>query len=130
MPRFTSRSMSVIKLVTMVALLVAWLAAPAQARAQNAGASAIDRELVVRFTRAYGMAREAFDSRGQEAPSVDNRNAMLRHPDELDDGLRRELLRILDLNGLDLEQWRLMLARMETDEDLRQRVESLAVPFE
>lgn len=102
----------------------------ASAGAQTS-ASDIDRELVVRFTRAYGMAKDALEqhSRGDK-PSTEERDAMLRQPDELEADLRQELERILDLNGLERDEWKLMFARMEADEDLRQRVQSLSTPFE
>lgn len=117
----------------VAALLLAFgLAVPVTA-AQTAMESAeaeVDRELVVRFTRAYGMAREAFEAHSQSAPSAEQRDAMLRQPDELAPELRRELVRILDLNGVAREEWRMMFARMQADEDLRRRVQSLSTPFE
>jgi len=115
----------------LTALLCAGaLAAPVPGHAQTA-ADDIDRELVVRFTRAYGMAKEAFKQHSESnAPSAEARDAMLRQPKELDAGLRQELTRILDLNGLQRDEWKMMFARMEADEDLRRRVQSLSTPFE
>jgi len=98
--------------------------------AMEAAEAEVDRELVVRFTRAYGMAKEAFEEHSQSAPTAEKRDAMLRQPDELAPELRRELVRILDLNGLAREEWKMMFARMQADEDLRQRVQSLSTPFE
>jgi hypothetical protein len=106
------------------------LAASVPGHAQTS-ADPIDRELVVRFTRAYGMAKEAFKQHSQsDAPSADARDAMLRQPNELDAELRQELTRILALNGLQRHEWQMMFARMEADEDLRRRVRSLSTPFE
>lgn len=106
------------------------LAAPVPGHAQTS-ANDVDRELVVRFTRAYGMAKEAFEQHAEsDAPSAEARDAMLRQPNELDANLQQELTRILDLNGLQRDEWKMMFARMEADEDLRRRVQSLSTPFE
>lgn len=111
-------------------LLVAAVAAaapPAVLAAEEPGptADAIDRELVVRFSRAYGMAKGVVAQRDD----VDE-DASLQDPERVDDdGLRQELYQIIDTNGLTPDEWQGMIARMETDAELRDRVESLSTPF-
>jgi hypothetical protein len=85
----------------------------------------VDRELVVRFSRAYGMAKGVL-ARHDDATDT----ATLDDPEQLDEGLRDEIYQIMDTNGLSADDWRGMLARMEEDQALRERVESLAVPFQ
>jgi hypothetical protein len=80
-----------------------------------------DRELVVRFARAYGMAIGS-------APEGERPDAM-RDPAALEDERREQLEQILTEGGLSLEDWTGMFARMDDDADLRARIESLSVPF-
>ena len=87
-------------------------------------AEEVDRELVVRFSRAYGMARGAVSRREDAGNDVS-----LENPDDLDDGLRDEIYQIMDTNGLTKDEWQGMLARIQEDQALRDRVESLSTPF-
>lgn len=85
-----------------------------------------ERELVVRFTRAYSMARSAFEEQAAGQVSETRINDELSEPSALERDLRREVNRIIDLNGLEEDEWTSMLARLETDEELQRRVESLS----
>lgn len=122
--------MRVSLLVLCVTVLSGTVTPGAAEPAYAESATTDDRELVVRFTRAYGMAKQALEAHAPEAPSGSERDAMLRQPNELDPPLRGEIRRILDLNGLERADWERMFARMETDEELRRRVRSLSTPFE
>jgi hypothetical protein len=115
-----------------VLLMLLPFAQPAWAEASQpatASPEAAEREMVVRFTRAYGMAQQALEQHADDAPSAEEREARLRDPDALERELRQEIYRIMDLNGLDRKDWRLMFTRMDEDEEFRDRVESLSVPF-
>jgi hypothetical protein len=103
---------------------------------QTLSADDIDRELVVRFSRAYGMAIGAVgrhDEANEDAGLEDSHPAgptrILADPDRLDAGLRNEIYQIVDNNGLSEDQWQGMLAHMEKDPTLRERIESLSTPF-
>jgi hypothetical protein len=80
-----------------------------------------DRELIVRFARAYGMALGSAD--------IDARDDALREPDDLDETARQALRQLIDDSGLGMAEWRGMFARMDDDPALRERIDSLAVPF-
>ena len=116
---------------SLIILLLAALAAasPAAGESREPGEAAIpaddvDRELVVRFSRAYGMAKGAVGRH----EDVDE-DASLEHPERLEEGLREEIYQIMDSNGVTEEEWQGMLARMDKDRALRDRVESLSTPF-
>lgn len=87
-------------------------------------ADEIDRELIVRFSRAYGMAHGALKRRDEAAEDV-----ALEEPDSMNDGLSEEIEQIMVQNGVTKEEWQGLMARMEEDEAFRQRVESLSTPF-
>ena len=114
-------------------LLVLFGAAAAQAQAAQAqvqeGATsippeAVERELVVRFSRAYGMVQGAVE-RHEGAPDVDR----LREPERLARELRQEIDRFMYSSGLSEQEWQGLLTRMEEDPAFRDRVESLSTPF-
>lgn len=84
----------------------------------------IDRELIVRFSRAYGMAHGALKKRDDDAD-----NGSLQEPESLDGGLTEEVEQIMEQNGVSRDEWQGLMARMEEDEEFRQRVESLSTPF-
>jgi hypothetical protein len=81
-----------------------------------------DRELIVRFARAYGMALGS-------APDGEDQDD-LREPDTLDGDRRAEVEQILVDGGLSVDEWRGMFARMDDDPALRARIDSLSVPFQ
>lgn len=114
--------------IVMLAALIG-SAAPAGGAAQESSPAvesgdAADRELIVRFSRAYGMAKGAVERH----EDVDD-EADLRDPEQLDEDVRDEIRQIRDRNGLSKDEWHLMLARMDEDRALRERVESLSTPF-
>lgn len=115
---------SIILLLTTATVTLPASADAAETEQQPIAAEAVDRELVVRFSRAYGMARGAMDRRDD----VDD-DADLSHPEHLDDGLHDEIVQIMDLNGVSRDEWQGMLARMAQDPELRERIESLSTPF-
>ncbi len=84
----------------------------------------IDRELIVRFSRAYGMAHGALKKHDDGAD-----NGSLEKPESLDGRLTEEIEQIMEQNGVSREEWQGLMARMEEDEEFRQRVESLSTPF-
>jgi hypothetical protein len=122
---------------TLVAVMLG--ASPAVTLAQEdqtLSADDIDRELVVRFSRAYGMAigavgrhDETNEDTGLEDPDPAESNRVLADPDRLDAELRNEIYQIMDNNGVSEEQWQGILAHMEKDPTLRERIESLSTPF-
>ncbi|MFW6092672.1 MAG: hypothetical protein ACODAC_01780 [Pseudomonadota bacterium] len=119
---------------SLVLIVLLGLLGQAPAWAQTAGSGDAmtgnsERELIVRFSRAYGMAKGAFDEHTVEDVPAEKRDALLREPEKLDDELQEELGQILDLNGLEPEEWQQMFARMDRDDRLRQRIDSLSVPF-
>jgi len=91
--------------------------------------AALDRELLVRFSRAYGMAKGVLDEHGITEISPDATRALLRDPEQLEQPLRDEVYEVIDRNRLDAEAWQAMFAQMEADPALRERVESLSMPF-
>ncbi|MDZ7669654.1 MAG: hypothetical protein U5Q16_09645 [Gammaproteobacteria bacterium] len=84
----------------------------------------IDRELIVRFSRAYGMAQGALKKHDDDAD-----NGSLQEPESLDGGLTDEVRQIMEQNGVSRDEWQGLMARMAEDEEFRQRVESLSTPF-
>ncbi len=108
-------------------VLALLLAAAPLCVAQQAGE--VDRELLVRFSRAYGMASGTLEQHEPGSLSAAERDAKLSNPAALDRRLRQEIDRIIDLNGLERREWQQMLARMDVDAELRQRVDSLSTPF-
>jgi hypothetical protein len=108
-----------------LAAVLATGAATAQPEPTSAmAAEDIDRELIVRFSRAYGMAHGALKKREESADEV-----ALEQPDSMSDGLSEEIQQIIDQNGVTHEEWQGLMARMAEDEAFRQRVESLSTPF-
>jgi hypothetical protein len=104
--------------------------------AANAGAApggvpqaALDRETLVRFSRAYGMAKGILDEHGMTDTSPDAKRALLRDPEQLEQPLRDEVYEIIGQNRLDATEWQAMFAQMEEDPALRERIESLSIPF-
>lgn len=94
------------------------------AETQAMAAEDIDRELIVRFSRAYGMAQGALKKRDDAAD-----NGSLQEPESLDGGLTEEVEQIMEQNGVSRDEWQGLMARMEEDEEFRERVESLSTPF-
>jgi len=84
----------------------------------------IDRELLVRFARAYGMAQGALKKHDDGAD-----DGALQEPESLDGGLTDEVRQIMDQNGVSRDEWQGLIARMDEDEEFRARVESLSTPF-
>jgi hypothetical protein len=81
-----------------------------------------DRELIVRFARTYGMMQAALstaDVADDEAEDLES----------LQEPVRSRAFTILDTNGIELETWQAFLERLEHDDQLRQRIESLAAPY-
>ena len=118
------------RILILLALLGA-AAAPtqvAQAQVQERETTippeAVERELVVRFSRAYGMVQGAVEQH-EAAADV----STLREPKRLDRELRQEIDQIMDSSGLSEQEWQGLLARMEKDRAFRDRVESLSTPF-
>jgi hypothetical protein len=114
------------KLCLVACAALIWAGA-AMAQAEQTPAMAaedIDRELIVRFSRAYGMAHGALKKRDEAADEV-----ALEQPDSMTDGLSEEIAQIMAQNGITQEEWQGLMARMEEDEAFRQRVESLSTPF-
>lgn len=108
------------------AAAVMWAGAVTAQPAQTPAMAAedIDRELIVRFSRAYGMAHGALKKRDDAAEDV-----ALEEPGSMNDGLSEEIRQIMEQNGITREEWQGLMARMEEDEAFRQRVESLSTPF-
>lgn len=84
----------------------------------------IDRELLVRFSRAYGMAQGALKKHDDGAD-----NGALQEPESLEGGLTEEVRQIMEQNGVSRDEWQGLIARMDADKDFRARVESLSTPF-
>lgn len=108
----------------MAICLVAAIAAPtgaAEMEALTPATETADRELIVRFARAYGMVLGT-------APDGEDPDAV-RHPESLPGERRDELRQILADGGLTEDEWRAMFARMDDDPALRERVDSLSIPF-
>jgi len=114
-------------LIVLLASPSAWSATPDQPT--GVPQEALDRELTVRFSRAYAMAVNALDQHDVQADSAGERLERLSAPEQLDDEVRKEVDRVVDLNGLDESDWQAMLARMEHDDELRERINSLVIPF-
>jgi hypothetical protein len=91
--------------------------------------AAVEREMLVRFSRAYGMAKGALDEHGLKDNSNQGDAELLRNPEQLDQPLRDEVYEIMDQNRVEPEEWRLMFAQMDADPALRERIESLSTPF-
>jgi hypothetical protein len=115
-------------------LLAALAAGTAGAWAEEAPASgvpqaAVEREMLVRFSRAYGMAKGALEEhRVKEATPASDAD-LLKDPEQLEQPLRDEVYEIMDQNRVDPEEWQSMFAQMEADPALRERIESLSTPF-
>ncbi|MFU8817716.1 MAG: hypothetical protein ACNA7W_20400 [Pseudomonadales bacterium] len=117
-------------------LLIAFAAAvgvpPASAQEAAPGgvpAQALEREMLVRFSRAYGMAKGAMVEHGLSTSTPEGDAELLRNPEQLQQPLRDEVYDIMDLNRVEPEEWEKMFERMEEDAELHQRIESLSTPF-
>jgi hypothetical protein len=115
-------------------LMLFALYAPPGARAQEGATggvpqAAVEREMLVRFSRAYGMAKGALEEHEPNAAPPGTPADLLRNPDQLEPGLREQIYEIMDQNRVEPEEWQAMFAQMDADPDLRQRIESLSIPF-
>jgi hypothetical protein len=108
-------------LVTLLAGVLGPFPLSADVEVATPADGSADRELIVRFARAYGMALGT-------APDGEEEDAV-RDPEALPGERREELEQILREGGLSVEEWRGMFARMDADAELRDRIDSLSVPF-
>lgn len=117
---------------TLLAMAAA-VAAPYAAGQQDAPAgiptAAVEREMLVRFSRAYGMAKGTLAEHGLASPSQGADAELLRDPEDLAPPVREEVYEIMDRNRVEPEEWHAMFARMDKDPELRDRIESLSTPF-
>jgi hypothetical protein len=90
--------------------------------------AAVEREMLVRFSRAYGMAKGALDDHGVKTTTQGDAE-LLRDPEQLEQPLRDEVYEIMDRNRVEPEEWQSMFAQMDADPALRERIESLSTPF-
>jgi hypothetical protein len=91
--------------------------------------AAVEREMLVRFSRAYGMAKGALDEHRQKDATAQGDAELLRDPEQLEQPLRDEVYEIMDQNRVEPEEWQSMFAQMDADPALRERIESLSTPF-
>jgi hypothetical protein len=115
-------------------LMLFGLCATPGARGQEGSAggvpqAAVEREMLVRFSRAYGMAKGALEEHEPNAAPPGMAADLLRDPDQLEPGLREQIYEIMDQNRVEPEEWQAMFVQMDADPDLRQRIESLSIPF-
>jgi hypothetical protein len=115
-------------------LMLFILHAPQGARAEEGAVggvpqAAVQREMLVRFSRAYGMAKGALGDHMVDNALPGTEADLLRNPDRLEPTLREEIYEIMDQNRVEPEEWQAMFAQMDADPALRQRIESLSIPF-